>query len=154
MWHTIALPPCESLTLFFFLDTQKWLDFESHYIHIVLCVGRGTAALLSLNFLYFVLSIEFIWNVNCPLKYFHELKNLPIPKLPIHHICLWNLLFVSIVIKVFFITTLSDNSHFRKVSPISPNFARLCFGKIKSGTIFVENICENSEFDCWNPWAK
>ena len=54
----------------FFLDTQKWLDFESHYIHIVLCVGRGTAALLSLNFLYFVPSIEYIWNVNCPLKYF------------------------------------------------------------------------------------
>ena len=58
----------------FFLDTQKWLDFESHYIHIVLCVGRGTAALLSLNFLYFVPSIEFIRNVNCPLKYFHKFQ--------------------------------------------------------------------------------
>ena len=134
----------------FFLDTQKWLDFESHYIHIVLCVGRGTAALLSLHFLYFVPSIEFIRNVNCPLKYFHEFKififfflcflnmylpqgiQLPIPKLPIHHICLRNLLFV----KCFCYTTLSDNSHFRKVSPISPNFARLCFWQVKKWNHF------------------
>ena len=68
MWHTIALPSCASQWLCFFLDTQKWLDFESHYIHIVLflCV-EGHTALLSLNFLYFVPLIQREYTIKCIL---------------------------------------------------------------------------------------
>ena len=46
---------------FFFLTPKNGLILNRIIcIHIVLCVGRGIAALLSLNFLYFVPSIEFI----------------------------------------------------------------------------------------------
>ena len=152
---------------FFFLDTQKWLDFESHYIHIVLCVGWGTAALLSLHFLYFVPSIEFIRNVNCPLKYFHEFnififfmfsKHVSSSGDPPSNSETTNspYLFTKFVVcKVFLLYSIEWQFTFQESLANFTEFCKVVLWQDKKWNHFCwKHLWIFRIWLCWNPWAN